>query len=78
MSLITQLEKDTRFTRAGRGKIVPSHTPACLQDGSGWQTPILSTGGRNPFDPHELATWLRKAQPVSYRQEQGNEWRSTA
>jgi hypothetical protein len=27
------------------------------------------------FDPHELANWLRKAQPVAFRPEEGSQWR---
>jgi hypothetical protein len=30
------------------------------------------------FDPHELANWLRKAQPVTIRPEEGNQWRRSA
>jgi hypothetical protein len=30
------------------------------------------------FDPHELADWLRKAQPVPYRLEEANPLRRSA
>jgi hypothetical protein len=30
------------------------------------------------FDPHELASWLRKAQPVSYRPEDTSQLRRSA
>ena len=39
-----------------------------LQDGG-------SLAGAIRFDPHELANWLRKAQPVALRPEEGNQWR---
>jgi hypothetical protein len=38
-----------RFTRAGRSEIVPSHTPARLQDGGSREAPIFSIGRRNPL-----------------------------
>jgi hypothetical protein len=39
-----------------------------LQDGG-------SPAGAIRFDPHELANWLRKARPVAFRPEDGNQWR---
>jgi hypothetical protein len=42
-----------------------------LQDGG-------SLAGAIRFDPHELANWLRKAQPVAFRPEEGNQWRRSA
>jgi hypothetical protein len=42
-----------------------------LQDGDG-------LAGAIRFDPHELANWRRKAQPVAFRPEDGNEWRRSA
>jgi excisionase family DNA binding protein len=79
MSLIAQLEKETRVLRARDVaklfQVTPQHVYKMAAAGS---LPSFRLAGAIRFDPHELATWLRKTQPVSLRQEQGNEWRRTA
>jgi excisionase family DNA binding protein len=79
MSLITQLEKETRVLRARDVaklfQVTPQHVYKMAAAGS---LPSFRLAGAIRFDPHELATWLRKAQPMSFRQEQGKEWRRSA
>jgi hypothetical protein len=78
MSLIAQLEKETRVLRARRGKIVPSHTQHVYKMAAAGRLPSFRLAGAIRFDPHELANWLRKAQPVAFRPEEGNQWRRSA
>jgi len=79
MSLITQLEKETRVLRARDVaklfQVTPQHV---YKMAAGGRLPSFRLAGAIRFDPHELANWLRKAQPVPYRPEDGNQLRRSA
>ena len=79
MSLIAQLEKETRVLRARDVaklfQVTPQHV---YKMAAGGRLPSFRLAGAIRFDPHELATWLRKAQPVAFRPEEGNQWRRSA
>jgi excisionase family DNA binding protein len=79
MSLIAQLEKETRVLRARDMaklfQVTPQHVYKMAASG---RLPSFRLAGAIRFDPHELATWLRKAQPDPYRPEEGNQLRRTA
>jgi excisionase family DNA binding protein len=79
MSLISQLEKETRVLRARDVaklfQVTPQHVYKMAADG---RLPSFRLAGAIRFDPHELANWLRKAQPVPYRLDDGNQLRRSA
>ena len=79
MSLIAQLEKETRVLRAQDVaklfQVTPQHVYKMAANG---RLPSFRVAGAIRFDAHELATWLRRAQPVALRPEQGGEWRRSA
>ena len=78
MSLIAQLEKETRVLRARDVaklfQVTPQHV---YKMAAGGRLPSFRLAGAIRFDPHELANWLRKAQPVAFRPEEGNQSRRT-
>jgi len=79
MSLIAQLEGETRVLRARDVaklfQVTPQHV---YKMAAGGRLPSFRLAGAIRFDPHELANWLRKAQPTSYLQEQSNQLRRSA
>ena len=79
MSLIAQLEKETRVLRARDVaklfQVTPQHVYKMAASG---RLPSFRLAGAIRFDPHELANWLRKAQPVPYRPEEGDQFRRSA
>ena len=79
MSLIDQLERESRVLRARDVarlfQVTPQHV---YKMAAGGRLPSFRLAGAIRFDPHELAKWLRKAQPVPYRQEESNQLRRSA
>jgi predicted DNA-binding transcriptional regulator AlpA len=74
MNLIAQLEKETRVLRARDVaqlfQVTPQHV---YKMAAGGRLPSFRLAGAIRFDPHELANWLRRAQPVSYQPEESNQ-----
>jgi len=79
MNLIEQLETETRVLRARDVarlfQVTPQHVYKMAACG---RLPSFRLAGAIRFDPHELANWLRRSQPVPYRPEEGNQWRRSA
>ena len=79
MSLIAQLEKETRVLRARDVarlfQVTPQHVYKMAAAG---RLPSFRLAGAIRFDPHELANWLRRAEPVPYRPEEGPQLRRSA
>jgi hypothetical protein len=56
-------------------QVTPQHV---YKMAAGGRLPSFRLAGAIRFDPHELANWFRKTQPVPYRLEEGNQLRRSA
>jgi Helix-turn-helix domain len=76
---ILKREKETGGLRARDVaklfQVTPQHV---YKIAAGGRLPSFRLAGAIRFDPHELANWLRKAQPVAFRPEEGNQFRRSA
>jgi len=74
MNLIEKLENHTGVLRARDVaqlfQVTPQHIYKMAAAG---RLPSFRLAGAIRFDPHELASWLRRAQPVSYRPGESNQ-----
>jgi predicted DNA-binding transcriptional regulator AlpA len=74
-----QQRQETRVLRARDVaklfQVTPQHVDKMA---AGGRLPSFRLAGAIRFDPHELANWLRKAQPVTVQPEEGNRWRRSA
>lgn len=79
MTLIERLEKENGALRARDVarlfQVTQQHIYKMAAAGT---MPSFRVAGAIRFDPHEIANWLRRAQPVSYRTAQPGELRRSA
>ncbi len=79
MTLIERLEKETGALRARDVarlfQVTHQHIYKMAAAGT---LPSFRVAGAIRFDPHELANWLRRAQPVPYGPAQPRELRRSA
>lgn len=79
MNLIEKLENHTGVLRARDVAKLFEVTPQHIYKmAAGGRLPSFRLAGAIRFDPHELASWLRRAQPVSYGAEESNQLRRSA